>query len=257
MLLGRLVQVDLKTNMVQLNFSDKHTNTQFTPFKQLFPSKRATFDITCTQLNSPDGLPDVNTVKALIRTRSTDYITITGQPRSFLSTKWDLIKACCSYDKRCCYLNGCIPGQSSKDNLLHLLAKYTFCQPRNSVNAVKGITLRLWLGKPLTKDVTIGCPLANSCGRSSPSSWLSSRAAAACKSAKYVDIEFGYIFQAIATESLRPINKCGCFWLHFSVQTWPQAFCSVRRWQEGQFFVSATLHSYSALQCYSTTRQEE
>ena len=90
---------------------------------------------------------------------------------------------------------------------------------RNSVNAVKGITLRLWLGKPLTKDVTIGCPLANSCGRSSPSSWLSSRAAAACKSAKYVDIEFGYIFQAIATESLRPINKCGCFWLHFSVQT--------------------------------------
>jgi len=37
--------------------------------------------------------------------------------------------------------------------------------------------------------------------------------AAACKSAKYTNIETNYMFQSIAVESLGPINASGCAFL--------------------------------------------
>jgi len=69
-------------------------------------------------------------------------------------------------------------------------------------------------GKPLTWDVTVVCPLADSYVATAASvAGSAAEGAAARKSAKYTNIETNYMFQPIAVESLGPINALGCAFL--------------------------------------------
>jgi len=65
-------------------------------------------------------------------------------------------------------------------------------------------------GKPLTWDVTVVCPLADSyVATAARVAHSAAEEAAARKSAKYTDIQTNYMFQPIAVESLGPINVSG------------------------------------------------
>jgi len=63
-------------------------------------------------------------------------------------------------------------------------------------------------GKPLTWDVTVVCPLADSyVATAARVAGSAAEGAAARKSAKYTNIETNYMFQPIAVELLGPINS--------------------------------------------------
>jgi len=69
-------------------------------------------------------------------------------------------------------------------------------------------------GKPLTWNVTVVCPLADSyVATAARVAGSAAEGAAARTSAKYTDIETNYMFQPIAVESLGPINASGCAFL--------------------------------------------
>jgi len=78
-----------------------------------------------------------------------------------------------------------------------------------------GLSLVPWEeGKPLTWDVTVVCPLADSyMATAARVAGSAAEGAAARNSAKYTNIETNYMFQPIAVESLNPINTSGCAFL--------------------------------------------
>jgi len=71
-----------------------------------------------------------------------------------------------------------------------------------------GLSLIPWQkGKPLWRDVTVVCPLANSYLQSATASaGAVAELAATRKVAKYSTLKDQYIFQPIAVESLGPMN---------------------------------------------------
>jgi len=96
----------------------------------------------------------------------------------------------------------------------------------------------------------IVCPLANSyVATAACVAGSAAEGAAARKSAKYTDIETNYMFQSIAVESLGPINASGCAFL----SKLGRKLSTQSGNDRDQFFVSATLRSHSAFQCYSTS----
>ena len=65
-------------------------------------------------------------------------------------------------------------------------------------------------GKPLTLDVTVICPLADSyVAAAARKAGSAAEAAATRKTAKYSNIQAHDIFQPVAVESLGPINASG------------------------------------------------
>ena len=74
-----------------------------------------------------------------------------------------------------------------------------------------GLSLVPWkAGKPLTWDVTVICPLADSCvAAAARESGSVAEEAATRKTAKYSNIQARHIFQSVAVESLGPINASG------------------------------------------------
>jgi len=118
-----------------------------------------------------------------------------------------------------------------------------------------GLSVVPWdAGKPLSWDVTVVCPLADSCvvaAASSPWGWFTSRGVGARKAGKYTKMATSHIFQPLAIESLGPINASGCTFL---VKSGSQAFCPVWRWQRPGFRFSESLFWFSVLMLfYSTT----
>jgi len=71
-----------------------------------------------------------------------------------------------------------------------------------------GLTMVPWReGKPLTWDVTVVCPLAESyIGDSATNAGSVVEAAATCKAAKYALLERTHIFQPVAVENLGTMN---------------------------------------------------
>jgi len=74
-----------------------------------------------------------------------------------------------------------------------------------------GLSLVPWdAGKPLTRDVTVICPLADSCVvAAARETGLAAEEAATCKYAKYSNIQTHHTIQPIVIESLDPINASG------------------------------------------------
>ena len=74
-----------------------------------------------------------------------------------------------------------------------------------------GLSLVPWeAGKPLTWDVAVICPLADSyVAAAAREAGSAAEVADSRKCAKYTVIENSYIFQPIAVESLGPINASG------------------------------------------------
>jgi len=76
------------------------------------------------------------------------------------------------------------------------------------------LTMVLWReGKPLTWDVTVVCPLAESyIGDSAANAGSAAEAAATLKTAKYAGLEMTHIFQPVAVENLGTMNASAyCF----------------------------------------------
>ena len=71
-----------------------------------------------------------------------------------------------------------------------------------------GLTMVPWReGKPLTWDVTVVCPLAESyIGDSATNAGSAAEAAATRKAAKYAGLERTHIFQPVAVENLGTMN---------------------------------------------------
>ena len=71
-----------------------------------------------------------------------------------------------------------------------------------------GLTMVPWReGKPLTWDVTVVCPLAESyIGDSATNAGSAAEAAATRKAAKYAGLERTHIFQSVAVENLGTMN---------------------------------------------------
>jgi len=71
-----------------------------------------------------------------------------------------------------------------------------------------GLTMVPWReGKPLTWDVTVVCPLAESyIGDSATNAGSAAKAAATRKAAKYAVLERTHIFQPVAVENLGTMN---------------------------------------------------
>jgi len=71
-----------------------------------------------------------------------------------------------------------------------------------------GLSLVPWeAGKPLTSDVTVSCPLADSyVAAAAREASSAAEETATRKSAKYSNIQAHHIFQPVAVESLGPIN---------------------------------------------------
>jgi len=78
-----------------------------------------------------------------------------------------------------------------------------------------GLTMVPWReGKPLTWDVTVVCPLAESyIGDSATSAGLATEAAATRKATKYAVLERTHIFQPVAVENLGTMNAPACGFL--------------------------------------------
>ena len=77
-----------------------------------------------------------------------------------------------------------------------------------------GLSLVPWeAGKPLTWDVTVICPLADSYVAAAARETGSAEEAATRKTAKYSSIQAHHIFQPVAVESLGPINASGRIFL--------------------------------------------
>jgi len=77
-----------------------------------------------------------------------------------------------------------------------------------------GLSLVPWeAGMPLTWDVTVICPLADSCvAAAACEAGSAAEEAATRKTAKYSNIQAHHIFQPVAFESLSLINaSCGIF----------------------------------------------
>ena len=71
-----------------------------------------------------------------------------------------------------------------------------------------GLTMVPWReGKPLTWDVTVVCPLAESyIGDSATNAGSAAEAAATRKAAKYAGLERTHIFQSVAVENVDTMN---------------------------------------------------
>ena len=78
-----------------------------------------------------------------------------------------------------------------------------------------GLSLVPWeAGKPLSWDVTVVCPLADSyVAAAAREAGSAAEGAAGRKSTKYTELMTTHIFQPIAIESLGPINASGCVFL--------------------------------------------
>jgi len=78
-----------------------------------------------------------------------------------------------------------------------------------------GLSLVPWeAGKPLTWDVTVICPLADSyVAAAARETGSAAEEAATRKTAKYSSIQAHHIFQPVAVESLGPINASGRIFL--------------------------------------------
>ena len=80
-----------------------------------------------------------------------------------------------------------------------------------------GLSLVPWeAGKPLTWDVTVICPLADSyVAAAAREAGSAAEEAATRKTAKYSNIQAHHIFQPVAVESLVPINASGRVFISF------------------------------------------
>ena len=89
--------------------------------------------------------------------------------------------------------------------------KSQFGLSRSEGKQPDGLSLVPWeAGKPLTWDVTIICPLADSyVAAAAREAGSAAEEAATRKTAKYSNIQAHHIFQPVAVESLGPINASG------------------------------------------------
>ena len=103
-------------------------------------------------------------------------------------------------------------------NFVVFCNRSNFCHPsgsyateglsRSDGKRPNGLSLVPWeAGKPLTWDVTVICPLADSAAAREAGS--AAEEAATRKTAKYSSIQAHHIFQPVAVESLGPINASG------------------------------------------------
>ena len=90
---------------------------------------------------------------------------------------------------------------------------------RSDVKRPNGLSLVPWeAGKPLTWDVTVICPLADSyVAAAAREAGSAAEEAATRKTAKYSNIQAHHIFQPVAVESLGPINASGSVFFRNSV----------------------------------------
>ena len=93
-----------------------------------------------------------------------------------------------------------------------------------------GLTMVPWReGKPLTWDVTVVCPLAESCiGDSATNAGSTAEAAATRKAAKYAGLERTHIFQSVAVENLGTMNASAII-IRLLSRAWAENFGDIRR----------------------------
>jgi len=100
---------------------------------------------------------------------------------------------------------------------VHGLCRYSSHKEPNGLSRSDGkrsMAFFWCLGKPLTWNVTIVCPLAASyVATAARVAGSADEGAAARKSAEYTDIKTNYMFQPIAVESLGLINGSECAFL--------------------------------------------
>ena len=95
--------------------------------------------------------------------------------------------------------------------IIIIITKQPLGLSRSDGKRLDGLSLVPWeAGKPLTWNVKVICPLANShVAAAAHEAGSAAEETTTCKTAKYSNIQAHHIFQAVAVESLGPISASG------------------------------------------------